>query len=702
MFKNFKMLNKTVILFSIFFNTFLSFCQTFPETKKTPKTITKHGVSYQDNYTWLEDIRSEEVESWVDKQNEITNTHDMEVNKSYSLPSKIKEYDTRTTYSLPNRKGKYFYKSYIKDKKKSASLFLLKDLDAEPIEIVNPNKIYPEKNVVLAGYYPSINNVNLAYKISIDGSDKTEIHFVDMIKNKNLDDVLKNSKFSNVAWNRDSGVFYKKNSNTDFFAKDSTFQLYYHKIGTLQENDQLVYDGSKSESSVDFFTTKNKLFLIETDKDETQKKYFYANLETDDFVLEKFIDDDRKDFDFITFVNGKIYFTSTEYNWGDVRCFSIKNKADEKVLIAQIYNHLLVRTYFTDHYIVCKYRTLGKNYFVFYDYEGQFVRKIDVPNGMDLDYDFFDEETYDFYFGVHSYVLPYRNFKINILTGYEQPLYSYTNRPKSTLFPQNYFESKTITYSSRDNADIPITIVHKKGLVLDGNNPTLLKAYGGFGDVSSSNYDTGLLYFLEKGGVFAYAEIRGGGEKGKKWHKDGMGLKKMNCFNDFIDAAEFLIKEKYTSPNKLAITGASQGGLLVGVAMTKRPDLFKVAIPKVGVYDMVQFEKYTIGKYHYDEYGNPKNELDYKNILDYSPLNNIKEDVNYPTTLIITSENDDRVPPVHSYKFAAQLQNRSAQKNSIYLKVTKKAGHSGDSSSYEKYLKEKVSFYSFLLFHLNQ
>jgi prolyl oligopeptidase len=695
-------MQKSLIIFSFLFISKLTFCQSFPETKKTPTTISKHGISYQDNYTWLENMRSEEVAIWVDKQNDFTKNHDLEVHKSYSLVSKIKEYDSRTTYSLPNRKGKYYYRSYIKDKKKSPSLFLLKDLDAEPVEIVNPTKIYPDKNVVVADYYPSKNSDKLAYKLSVDGSDKNEIRFIDLFKNKDLQDVLKNVKFSTVAWNRDSGVFYKKNSNNDFFAKDSTFQLYYHKIGTIQEEDKLVYDGTKNESTINFFTSKNKLFLIETNKEETKKTYFYASLETDDFKLEKFIDDDRKDFEFINFNNGKIYFSSKEYNWGDVRVFSFLKKDDEKTIIPQIYNHLITQTYFSNDYIICKYKTLGKNYFIFYDYEGQFVRKIDVPIGMDLDYDFFDEDTKDFYFGVHSYVMPFRNFKINIITGDEQPFYSYTNRPKATLFPLNYFETKSITYTSRDNVDIPITIIHKKGLVLDGNNPTLLKAYGGFGVVNSPNYDTGLLYFLEKGGVFAYAEIRGGGEKGEKWHKDGMGLKKMNCFNDFIDAAEFLIKEKYTTSKKLAITGGSQGGLLVGVAMTKRPDLFKVAIPKVGVFDMVRFEKYTIGKYHYDEYGNPKNELDFKNILDYSPLNNIKEDVNYPITLIITSENDDRVPPVHSYKFAAQLQNRTAQKNPIYLKVTKKAGHYGDSSTYEKFLNEKADFYSFLLYHLNE
>ena len=236
---------------------------------------------------------------------------------------------------------------------------------------------------------------------------------------------------------------------------------------------------------------------------------------------------------------------------------------------------------------------------------------------------------------------------------------------------------------------------------MDGNNPTLLKGYGGFGLVSGPNFDTGLLYFLEKGGVFAYAEIRGGGEKGRKWHKEGKGLKKINTFNDFIDGAEFLITQKYTSPKKLAITGGSQGGLLVGVAMTQRPDLFKVAIPQMGAFDMVKFQDYTIGKFHTDEYADANTNVGFDALMAYSPYHNIKEDVNYPTTFIITSENDDRVPPMHSYKFAARLQNRAAQKNPIFLKTWSNSGHYGKISTYKSRIDEKAEFYSFLLYYLN-
>jgi len=695
-------MKKFILTLICSFLSLFFYSQEYPKTKKLPTTITKHNVTFQDDYSWLENMRSEEITEWVNQQNRIVDTCFQKIKKIYNIAPTIKEYNLQTTYSLPSKSGKYFYKFYMKDKKKSSSLFFMKYLDDEPVEIVNPNKIYPDDNVTIDDYFPSKNSTLMAYKISINGSDKKEIRFMNLEKNKSIDDVLKNVKFSNVSWNKERGVFYKKNSNKTQFERDSTFQIYYHKIGLKQEDDELIYDGLKFESYTSFFTTKDKLFVIENNKKESSKNYYYANLDSEPFQLQQFIEKDSTDFKFINYKNGRVYFSTKEYNWGEVRSFNLNNRKDENLVIPQIYNNLLVNHYFTDDYIICKYKTLGKNYLIVYDYSGTFIRKVDVPNGYDLEMMYYNDQDKDLYFGVHSYVLPFRNFKINIETGIDQPFYSLTNKPKPALFPTNYFETKTITYKSRDNVDIPIVIVHKKGIQLDGNNPTLLKAYGGFGVINSPNYNTGLVCFLEKGGVFAYAEIRGGGEKGLKWHKDGKGLKKINCFNDFIDAAEFLIKEKYTSPNKLAITGGSQGGLLVGVAMTKRPELFKVAIPVVGLYDLIRFDQYTAGKYWVDEYGNTEKEVDYKNILAYSPYQNIKEDVNYPTTLIITSDNDDRVPPLHSYKFAAKLQNRKAQKNPIYLRTTEKAGHNGNTSTYEKYLNETTEFYSFLLYHLNK
>jgi prolyl oligopeptidase len=650
----------------------------------------------------MENYNTAEVKEWVNAENQFAQNHFDVVKKKYSIASKIKEYDFLSTNGLPEKKGAFYYSKYRIDKARPASLFYRKQLTDSPTQVVDVYKTFKDNNAYITNYYPSSNSKYLAYQVSLNGSDKHIIRFADIDKSENLEDILTDIKFSDVFWNQDIGVFYKKNGNVRVFDKDSTYQLFYHKIGDAQSADKLVFDVTASESSLHFFTKENKLFIIVTNKEETSQDYYVCPTDSEDFKPEKFISNEVTGFHLLNYSDGRIYFSSSKFDWGEIRSFDIKNREDEKVIIPQIYTHLLVDSFFSKDYIICKYKTVGKNYMIIYDKTGKFVRKFDVPYGMDFKICFLDEKTNDLYVTFYSYSISYLNYKLNLLSGKTGPFFSDYSPPKPSLFPFDYFETKTIAYKSRDGEDIPITIVYKKGIKLDGSNPTLLKAYGGFGVVSGPVYDTGLLYFLEKGGVFAYAEVRGGGEKGRNWHLDGMGLKKINTFNDFIDAAEFLINEKYTSPSKLAITGGSQGGLLVGVAMTQRPDLFKVAIPEMGVFDMIKFGQYTIGKYHLDEYGDVKNKKEFEALMAYSPYHNIKEDINYPTTLIITSENDDRVPPMHSYKFAARLQNREAQKNPVYLMTLSNSGHYGKISNYQAYIEEQAMFYNFLLYHLNQ
>ncbi|CAM3965771.1 prolyl oligopeptidase family serine peptidase [Flavobacterium jumunjinense] len=689
-------------LFTYFFILQNIIGQVQPDSQKKPSQFTKHNIIIDDDYSWLENTNSDEVVRWVNEQNNFSENHLKDVTKATNFLFKIKDYDYLSTNGLPIKKGKYFYSLYRLDKKKPSVLHYRKELNDSPLELVDPYKVYKDKNVLLNGYYPSENSKYLAYKISPNGSDRHEIRFVDIANQKYLDEVLKDIKFSNVVWNNDDGVFYKKNSNQNFFTKDSTYQLYYHKLRDIQEKDRLVFDTTNDESNFSFFVRENKLFVFETNKEESNTKYHYIDLTDETFTLNEFSVNKVDDFSFLYFKDDRVYFTNTKYDWGDIRSFNINDSNKETSIIPQIYTHLLVDIDFTNDYIICKYRNLGNNYINIHKYDGSFVRKFEAPMEMDFSIRFLDSKTNELYVTFYSNTISYLNYRLNITTGDTNVYYNYFIQPKPTLFPFDHFENKTITYKSRDGKDVPITIIHKKGIELNGNNPTLLKAYGGFGSVSGPNYNVGLLHFLEKGGVYAFAQIRGGGEKGRKWHRDGKGLKKMNSFNDFIDAAEFLINEKYTSSNKLAITGGSNGGLVVGVAMTQRPDLFKVAVPKVGVFDMAKFDQYTTGKYHLDEYGNPEVEEEYKSLLSYSPYHNIKEDINYPITLIITSENDDRVPPIHSYKFAAKLQNRKAQTNPIYLQINSNAGHYGKISNYENSVKNLDEFYSFIWEHLNE
>lgn len=691
----------TRYLFLLLFVSITVFSQHKVETKKVSTTLSKHGITIQDDYTWLENTSNKEVIDWITLQNNVSEQKLTEVVKNHNFSFKIKDYDYLSTYSLPSKNGKYFYNTYRIDKNKPGVLYYRESLNDLGKPLVDPYDVYKDANVVLLGYYPSKNSKYLAFRISPNGSDRHEIKFRDFVNKKYLNDVLTDIKFSSVAWNGDKGVFYKKNSNKEFFARDSTYQLFYHKIGDVQSKDQLVFDTSNTKSNFSFFTKKNKLYISEVSEDETTKNYYYTELDNEQFDFKNFVKDDKTNFEYLNIVADKFYFSDEKYPWGNVSYFDINNRSESTILIPQVYSHLLIGATFLDNYIICKYNNMGKYYMSIYDYTGKFIRKFEAPHSMDFQIRFYDEKTNELFVTFYSYTIPSLNYKLNITTGANDIYFNEFIQPKPTLFPFNYFETKIITYKSRDNKDIPIVIIHKKGIELNGNNPTLLKAYGGFGSISSPTYDTGLLHFLEKGGVYAYAQIRGGGEKGKNWHKEGKGLKKINSINDFVDAAEFLMSEKYTNPNKIAITGGSNGGLVVGAAMTQRPDLFKVVVANVGVFDMINAQKFTVGKYHLDEYGNADIKEEFNSLLKFSPLHNIKEDVNYPTCLIITSENDDRVPPFHSYKFVAKLQSRSAQKNPIYLKVNKNAGHYGNISNYENRVKKESEFYSFIWEHLN-
>lgn len=446
---------------------------------------------------------------------------------------------------------------------------------------------------------------------------------------------------------------------------------------------------------MDFFNTKSTLFLIESNTSNNVKKYYFSDLTKNKVEFKEFYKDSTNSFKFINYYKGRIFYSSKKYNWGEIRSFDFNNKTDDKQVIPQFYNHLLVNSHFTENYIVCIYKTETKTYLSIYDYEGKFIKKIESPIGANINYRDFDEEKKELYFDIVSYTNPKKNFKVNL----SETKAILLNPNDEVAFVADDFEIKCINFKNRDNLDIPIKILHKKNIILDGNNPCLLEAYGGFGLINSASYDNSLLNFIDKGGIYAFAEIRGGGEKGSEWHKKGSGLNKINGLNDFIDASEFLIKEKYTNPKKLAIAGGSHGGLVVGYALTERPDLYKLVMPKVGVFDMVNAHKYTVGKYHINEFGDPEIPSEFNLLLKYSPLHKINKEVNYPITIIFTADNDDRVPPLHSYKFAASLQNREAQKNPIYLLTRKGLGHYG-GNTYNKSLQEDSEFYDYLIYYL--
>lgn len=391
-----------IVFLIVFFHLVSSANAQGPVAKKVPSQITKHNITFDDDYAWLENINSNEVRNWITEQNNFTETHLKEVVKATNFLFKIKDYDYLSTNGLPSKTGKYFYSNYLLDKEKPPVLHYREKLNDMPKQLVDPYTIYKNENVLMNGYYPSKNSKYLAYKISPNGSDRQEIRFVDIVKQENLKDLLTDVKFSNVSWNGDKGVFYKKNSNQEFFAKDSTFQLFYHEIGKLQEKDILVFDTTKDESNFNFFVRENKLFIFETNKEETKISYHYMDLSEETFKLKEFVVPNSTNFDFLYSKGDIVYFTDSKYDWGDVRSFNINNPDEVTSVVPQIYSHLLVDTDFTEKYIICKYRNLGRNYINIHNYDGTFVRKFEAPMGMNFSIRFLDSKTNELYVTFYS------------------------------------------------------------------------------------------------------------------------------------------------------------------------------------------------------------------------------------------------------------------------------------------------------------
>ncbi|MFA5420006.1 MAG: prolyl oligopeptidase family serine peptidase, partial [Bacteroidales bacterium] len=473
------------------------------------------------------------------------------------------------------------------------------------------------------------------------------------------------------------------------------------QLDTDQSEDKLIFR-RQNNPTVEFtaYTTSDERFLIihETDKVNELYNIFYIDFNQANPALRPLLTRLKFGENLNVLNNQGDEFIATTFkgiNNGMVVKINPANPREWKTVVPEFSEALLTEVKLLNDRFIAIYQVNRKQQIILFDYNGKVLYSILLPFGFSASG--FNGEKTDkkLLFSYSGYTQPKTVYIFDTETFDMEPLGSTV-----VNFDYTQFETKELEYESKDGTIVPLFLVYKKGINLMGNNPTLLNAYGGFGAIDQPSFDPGIVHFLLNGGIFAFANIRGGGDNGKNWALDGRGSKKQNSFDDFIAAAEYLITNKYTSPDKLAITGGSNGGLVVGVAMTQRPELFKVAVPVVGPMDMIRFENFTIGHFHAKEYGTVKDSSGFINLLSYSPLQNIQEDVNYPATLIMTSENDDRVPPLHSYKFAARLQNRKAQKNPILLRVEKEAGHYGAEGNFLRVIKEKADMYDFILYNL--
>ncbi|MHC5735037.1 prolyl oligopeptidase family serine peptidase [Nostoc sp.] len=674
---------------------------TYPSSHKSNQVDDYHGTLVTDPYRWLEDPDSEETRTWIEAQNQVTFSYLSEIPAREKIKQRLTKLWDYEKYGIPFKEGdRYFY--FKNDGLQNQSvLYTLKTLDDQPKVLLDPNKLSEDGTVALSGLSISEDGKLLAYGLSSSGSDWQEWKVRDVETGEDLQDHLKWIKFSGASWTHDNqGFFYSRydepNEKTQLEDVNYYQKLYYHQLGKPQSEDVLIYHRpDQKEWGFSGGVTEDGHYLIISIWLGTDSKnlVFSKDLTNPDAEVVELINQFEADYSFIDNDDSVFYFrTDLNAPRGRVIAIDTKNHAPENCqeIIPQsaetlesvgILNNQFVADYLKDAHSQIK----------IFDLKGAFIQEVELP-GLGSAGGFggkrYDTETF---YSFTSFTIPGTIYRYDIVTGkselFRQPLVDFN--------PDDY-ETKQVFYHSQDGTKVPMFITHKKGIKLDGNNPTYLYAYGGFNASMTPGFSVSLLVWMEMGGVYAMPNIRGGGEYGEEWHQAGIKDKKQNVFDDFIGAAEWLIANKYTKTEKLAIAGGSNGGLLVGACITQRPDLFGAALPAVGVMDMLRFHKFTIGWAWTSEYGSADNPEEFPALYAYSPLHNIKPDTAYPATLITTADHDDRVVPAHSFKFAAALQEAHTGDAPTLIRIETKAGH-GAGKPTAKIIEEAADKWAFLV-----
>ena len=652
----------------------------YPKTHQSKQVDDYHGVQIADPYRWLENPDSPESVAWIEAQNKLTSAYLSAIPARDRLQQRLTKLWDYEKYSIPFKEGeRYFY--FKNDGLQNQSvLYTLKSLEDEPRVLLDPNTLSEDGTVALSGLAISEDGNLLAYGLSVAGSDWQEWKVREVETGNDRPDRVRWVKFSGASWTHDGkGFFYSrydepgektKLEEVNYFQK-----LYYHQIGTPQSQDLLVYERpDQKDWGFSGGVTEDGQYLIISVWLGTDPRnlVFYKDLRLPDAPVVELINTFEADYSLIDNDGTRFWFrTDLEAPRRRVIAIDITQsdrahwqevipETDETLEGVSVVNHQFIASYLKDAYDQVK----------IFDLSGQFIREVALPGiGSVGGFGGKREDTETFY-SYTSFTTPSTIYRYNLLTGES----SQFRKPQVDFAPEDY-ETAQVFYHSKDGTRIPMFIVHKKGLTLDGNNPILLYGYGGFGASLTPSFSVSNLVWMELGGVYAVPSLRGGGEYGEEWHQAGMKQKKQNVFDDFIAAAEWLIAQKYTSPKKLAISGGSNGGLLVGACMTQRPELFGAVLPAVGVMDMLRFHRFTIGWAWTSEYGSPDDPEEFKILRAYSPLHNLKPGTAYPATLITTADHDDRVVPAHSFKFAAALQAAHKGIAPVLIRIETKAGH---------------------------
>jgi prolyl oligopeptidase len=673
----------------------------YPITAKADSADTYFGTEVKDPYRWLEDDRSPETEAWVKEQNKSTFGYLEQIPFRNALKNRLEKLWNYEKITAPFVEGDYTY-FYKNDGLQDQYVVYRKKGDGETEVFLNPNTFSEDGTTSLAGLRFTKDGSMAAHLISEAGSDWRKGIIMNTATKEIVEDTLVDIKFSGISWKGNDGFYYSsydKPDGSELSAKTDQHKVYYHKIGTPQSKDQLVYGGRPEEKHryIGAYVTEDQNYLVLTASVSTSgNKLFIQNLKDPNGLLLPIVNDTESDNYVMENVGSKLYIVTDrdapnkKIVTVDANNPEIENWVD---FIPETENVLSPNT--GGGYFFAEYMVDAISKILQYDYDGKLIREVKLPGLGTVSGFGGKKEDADFYFNFTNYTIPSSSYKYNVKTGD----YVQYWKPEIDFNPEDY-ESKQIFYTSKDGTKIPMMITHKKGIELNGKNPTILYAYGGFNVSITPSFSITNTIWLEQGGVYAVPNIRGGGEYGKKWHDAGTKLLKQNVFDDFIAAGEYLIANNYTSSDFLAIRGGSNGGLLVGATMTQRPDLMKVALPAVGVMDMLRYHTFTAGAGWAYDYGTAEDSKEmFEYLKGYSPVHNVKEGVSYPATLVTTGDHDDRVVPAHSFKFAAELQQKQAGSNPTLIRIETNAGH-GAGTPVSKTIEQYADIFGFTLHNM--
>ncbi len=675
----------------------------YPKPKSVEQVDDYHGVKVEDPYRWLEDTDSADTHAWVEAENKVTFGYLEQIPYRKTIRDRMMKLWNFERFTVPQQQGGRYFYQHNNGLQNQNVLLVAEALNAAPRQLLDPNTLSSDGTVALGGEAITDDGKLMAYGTAASGSDWQEWHVRDVDTGKDLPDLIKWVKFSGASWSKDGKGFYYSRydepkgtalRDTNYFQK-----LYYHKLGTTQAEDKLIYERpDNKELGFGGSVTNDGHYLVIFVFQGTSPKnrLYYKDLTKPDSEVVKLLDDFDAQYQFVD-NDGPVFWIRTDLDAPRGKLIAIDTRHPEKANWKTVVDQgadKLEDVNVVDNLFLLGYLKDAKTEVRVHDLQGKFLRNVDLP-GIGTAAGFGgkrkDKETF---YSFTSFISPTTIYRYDPATGKS----SVFKQPKVD-FDATKYETKQVFYNSKDGTRIPMFLTYKKGLKLDGQNPTLLYAYGGFDISLTPGFSIPTVVWLEMGGIYAQPNLRGGGEYGEDWHLAGTKAKKQNVFDDFIAAAEWLISNKYTSTPKLAIRGGSNGGLLIGAMLTQRPDLFGATLPLVGVMDMLRFQKFTIGWAWTSDYGSSDNADDFKALYAYSPLHNLKPRTKYPPTLIATADHDDRVVPGHSFKFAATMQADQAGKAPVLIRIETKAGH-GAGKPISKIIDQTADEWSFVAYNL--